>query len=331
MAKTLRCDVDPKEFIVWKNPTNTAEYGSQIIVQESQLGLLLSSGQLVGTLEPGSYPIESANIPLLKRLLPGGESSIPYDIWFATCINSNEYKWGTRNPIQVFDSKYNVMVPIGCFGSSRLKIRDFQSFFQQVVGTSSEYKIRDLRDFIIPFIEREIIQSIAELAENNNVFTISSSTKKLSDECGIRLKSSLKRFGIEFGELFVQGISVISDDPSFIEIKNALSKASSIEIKGGAISNNKETYSLERSFDVLENAAKNDSGTAGSFIGAGVGLGAGLNLANNMSPLQNQNSNPENSGKSVEERLKSLKSLHDQGLINNDEYNQKRSSILSEL
>ena len=62
-----------------------------------------------------------------------------------------------------------------------------------------------------------------------------------------------------------------------------------------------------------------------------MGLGAGLNLANNMSPLQNQNSNPENSGNSVEERLKSLKSLHDQGLINNDEYNQKRSSILSEL
>ena len=328
MAETLRCDVDPKEFIVWKHPINTAGYGSQIIVQESQLGLLLSSGKLVGTLEPGSYPIESANIPFLRRLLPGGESSIPYDIWFSTCINSNEYKWGTRNPIQVFDSKYNVMVPIGCFGSSRLKIRDFQSFFQQIVGTASSYKTQDLRDFIIPFIEREINQSISEVAKNNNVFTISSSTKKLSDECGIRLKSSLKKFGIEFGELFIQGISVISDDPSFIEIKKALTTASSIEIKGGAISNNKETYSLERSFDVLENAAKNDSGIAGSFIGAGVGLGAGLNLANNMSPIQNQNPTPV---KSVEERLKSLKSLHDQGLINNEEYNEKRASILSEL
>ena len=83
---------------------------------------------------------------------------------------------------------------------------------------------------------------MSEIAKNNNVFTISSSTKKLSDECGVRLKSSLKKFGIEFGELFIQGISVISDDPSFIEIKKALTTASSIEIKGGAISNNKETH-----------------------------------------------------------------------------------------
>ena len=331
MTEILRCDVDPKEFIVWKHPINKPAFGSQILVQESQVGLLLSSGELVGTLEPGSYPIESPNIPLLRRLIPGGENSIPYDIWFSTCINSTEYTWGTRDPIQVFDNTYNVLVPIGCYGSSRIKITDFQSFFHQVAGTSRSYKTKDLRDFILPFIEREIDQSISEAAQNNNVFNLSSSTKRLSNECGIRLKSSLKKFGIEFGELFIQGISVISDDPTFIEIKKALSTASSINIKGGAISNNKETYSLERSFDVLENASKNDSGVAGSFIGAGVGLGAGLNLANNMSPLDNQNASSENIGKSVEERLKSLKSLHDQGLISDDEYNQKRSSILSEL
>lgn len=42
---------------------------------------------------------------------------------------------------------------------------------------------------------------------------------------------------------------------------------------------------MDRSFDVLEEAAKNEGGVAGSLMGAGLGLGIGTNLGTQMSSV----------------------------------------------
>ncbi|AAP99195.1 Membrane protease subunit [Prochlorococcus sp. SS52] len=331
MQLSIRCDKDPKDFLVWKHPENTPGYGSQIIVQETQKAILLNSGELIGTLPPGTYPIESNNIPFIRKLFPGGEQSIPYDVWFITSTTSTDYNWGTSNPVQIFDSKYNLSLPIGAYGSIRLRINDHQSFFRQIVGTAQSFSPKELRSFILPYIQSEITQSISDISQKNDVFRIASSTKLLSHACGERLAYQWKSFGIYAEDFFVEGISIIGDDPSFVEVKNALAKAASIKIKGEAIGNNRETYSLERSFDVLENAADSDGGAAAAFIGAGLGLGAGANLSNvmNQNNLSQKTSNPQST--SPEERLNKLKSLLDQGLITTEDYENKKSQILNDI
>ena len=109
-----------------------------------------------------------------------------------------------------------------------------------------------------------------------------------------------------------------------------MSEAATIRVKGDAIKDYKETYSLERSFDVLEKAAENDSGIAGAFVGAGIGLGSGLNLANNLNTGNNKNE-PKSESKSPIEKLQDLKKLHELELITKDEYDAKRSEVLKEL
>ena len=59
---------------------------------------------------------------------------------------------------------------------------------------------------------------------------------------------------------------------SLNEIKKAKNLSARLKIAG------KENYSLERSFDVMDKAAVNESGTGAAFINAGLGLGASLNI-----------------------------------------------------
>ena len=331
MASVLRCDEDPKQIIAWKVPLNTPEYGSQILVQESQNALLLESGVLVSKLEPGIYPLETPNFPFLNKLLPGGSNAFPYDVWFVTSVTSTDYKWGTKSPIQVFDSKYQVLVPIGCYGSVKLKIRDHESFFRQLVGTAGSFSSSDLRNYITPYIERQLSQLVSEKCADSDVFTLSRSIFDISKSCLEPLKDELRPQGISIDDFFVQSISVISDDPSFNGIKESLLEAASINIKSDAIRKNKDTYTLERSFDVLESASQNDSGSLGAFMGAGLGLGAGSQLAGNLNINPSNTPDDNSAPQTAIERLKSLKSMFELELISESEYNAKRSEILKEI
>ena len=63
MSSVIRCDASPQEVVAWKSPINEPSYGSQILVQETQIAILLESGKLVGKLDSGIYPIESRIYP----------------------------------------------------------------------------------------------------------------------------------------------------------------------------------------------------------------------------------------------------------------------------
>lgn len=329
MSTIIRCDADPGQYLAFKADTSDIGYGSLILVQETQCAILLESGRLVATLSPGTYPIESPNFPFLKNLLPGGGNSFSYDVWHITSLLSTSYKWGTRSPVQVFDNKYQVLVPLGCYGSVGLKVLDYESFFKNLVGASKHYTLDSLRNYITPLIEREITQVLAKACIAGDVFTISNSISELSLESYNILRNHLKPIGIEVDDFYIQGISITGDDPTLSEIKNALAQAATIRLKSNAIRDNRDTYTLERSFNVLENAAKNDSGISGAFIGAGIGLGAGTNLAALVDTQPSNNSY--SPGNNLAERLQALKALHEQGLITSAEYADKRQEIIKEI
>ena len=44
---------------------------------------------------------------------------------------------------------------------------------------------------------------------------------------------------------------------------------------------------MDRSFDVLDNAAKNEGGVAGNIMGAGLGLGLGAGIGNQIGNISN--------------------------------------------
>ena len=86
-------------------------------------------------------------------------------------------------------------------------------------------------------------------------------------------------YGVEIMLFNIISINIPEDDLSLNEIKRAKNLSARLKIAG------RENYKMERSFDVMDKAAENESGTGAAFINAGLGLGASLNIGKQMGDL----------------------------------------------
>ena len=91
------------------------------------------------------------------------------------------------------------------------------------------------------------------------------------------------------------------------------------------------SYSTVKAFEVLNNAASNtsDSGMA-AFLGAGVGIGAGGALGNQLigGLKGEQKESQELESRTAAARLRQLSELLNDGLVSEDEFQEKRREIL---
>ena len=326
----IRCDLPPDNYLVWRYPDKSPIFGSQLIVSQTQEAIILASGELISILPPGAHTLRTADLPVLKNYMQDGKDSFPFDIWFVNKVSSSNFKWGTKTPVQIKDNNYGLLVPIGSYGSYECIIKDFQSFFLQIVGNRYEYSIEELKNYLLPLVERETKNAIAEAASSKDVYNISAELNQISERIKNNLKEKFNDFGLKLRDFYVQNISILSTDPSFEKLKQAIAESTAIRLKAKAIQDSESGYKTERTLDVLEKLATNEGGAASAFAGAGLGLGAGLNIGNKFMEISDQSSKDETT-KSPYDRLKSLKELLDLGAISQEEYASKRKSIIDQL
>ena len=329
----IRCDLNPEDFLVWRHPDKSPVFGSQVIVSQSQQAAVLASGQLISILEPGSHTLETANFPGITTFLQDGKNSFPFDIWFVNKVASTNFRWGTKTPLQIKDKEYGLLVPIGSYGSYECVVKDIQAFILRIVGTRFSYSIAELKDYLLPVVERETKDAIAEESSSSDVFNISTQLNEISAKIKNNLTDKFKTYGIDLKDFYAQSISILSDDPSFEQLKAAIADAASIKLRGKAVEESESGYRTERSLDVLEKLAANEGGAASAFAGAGLGLGAGLNMGNKFMEMSESKTSQGQvpNKKSAAERLKELKDLLDLGAITQEEFAAKKTSILDEL
>ena len=302
------------DYLIWKYPNREIEVGSQVIVNESEEALLFENGQLIEILDAGRHVIESGNIPgmdgIIRRSI-GNNSPIKIDIWFVSKVVSTDYKWGVQ--LQVKDNTHQLIVPVGSYGSILLRIEDPASLVLQVVGKKKEMSKDELKDFLMPSIERSLKEYIAEKIKQGtlDVFNIETILVEASNKTKDSLEVLFERFGLKVIEFFIQGIEVIGDNPEYKKIKESLADAASLRIRAKAASDTKGFYQEERTLDALNKAAEKDS-----------------NLANNF--LNKQTSGKGNN-KTLKEKLSDLKELLESDLISEKEYNEKRLKLLDDI
>ena len=302
------------DYLIWKYPNREIEVGSQVIVNESEEALLFENGQLIEILDAGRHVIESGNIPgmdgIIRRSI-GNNSPIKIDVWFVSKVVSTDYKWGVQ--LQVKDNTHQLIVPVGSYGSILLRIEDPASLVLQVVGKKKEMSKDELKDFLMPSIERSLKEYIAEKIKQGtlDVFNIETILVEASNKTKDSLEVLFERFGLKVIEFFIQGIEVIGDNPEYKKIKESLADAASLRIRAKAASDTKGFYQEERTLDALNKAAEKDS-----------------NLANNF--LNKQTSGKGNT-KTLKEKLSDLKELLEADLISEKEYNEKRLKLLEDI
>src|SRR4051794_23746852 len=259
---------------------------TRVIVNESQEALLFRGGKLIETLGPGDHTLSTDNIPLLRTLvnLPfGGKSPFAAEVWFVNRAASLDVKWGTTDPIQVEDPKYAIIVPVRAFGQFGLRVADSAVFVTRLVGATTNFSRTELASHFKGVVMTRLKSAIAEaiVKQGISILEISTALQLLSESVESEIATELRAFGVELLAFRIISINVPDEDASLATLKEAKATAARRRIEG-------TSYPQERSYDVVEGAARNAGSGGGGIAGTAVNLGVGLAAARAVAGMMDE-------------------------------------------
>ena len=332
------CNAGPKTF-AWKFGSDQLSTYTQMIVNETQEAYVVKGGIYDGPFLAGRHTLTTENLPLLRTLmgLPfGGKTPFIAEVWYVNKLATLDVRWGTPDPIQLVDPKYQIMVPVRAFGQYGLKITDSKKFLLKLVGTQASFDADNLstyfRGIFISKIKAEIATAI--LRKAISFLEIAPHLTDLSVALQAALAPELDDYGVELSHFTIESINVPESDPAVIAVKASLAKRAEMGIVGF-------DYKQERSFDVMQAAASNE-GTLGQMAGIGAGLGVGLGLGGSMGSLANNvaeqvraapvQAPPTAAPLSGDEKihlLKEMAELKNAGILSAEEFEAEKHRILN--
>ena len=294
LIDVVTCEFRDGEFCS-KFPSDDLRIGTQLVVYPAQTAFFVKGGAICDEFTAGTYTIKTNNIPLLNKIinLPfGKESPFKADVWFVNQVSKLDMPWGTPHPIQLEDPKYKIIVPVRAHGQYGFRINNPRLFLETLIGNMSTFSSDQIDSYfkgrIISLLNSIIAQKIVE--NQVSVLDINTQLMQLSEDCEFTLNTAVAKYGIGITDFSIISITIPQDDPSVVKLKEAKDFAARLTITG------RDTYQMERSFDVLERAASNQ-GVGGQMMAMGAGLGTGVTMGNALGNIANQhfNLNPTNS------------------------------------
>ena len=263
--------------IVHKFPSCDLRWGTQLVVYPGQIAFFCKGGKLYDKFTEGTYTLKSWNIPLLNKIVNipfGGDSPFQADVWFVSTLQRLNLKWRTETPIQLEDPKYGIIVPVRAYGQYGFRVSNAELFVSNLVGNMPYFHEEQLQTYFRGLLLMKLTDIIAKKIINDKIPVLETMAhlQEISSYSQNELTSYFTNYGIELLLFNIISINIPENDHSLNEIKKAKNLSARLKIAG------KENYSLERSFDVMDKAAANESGIGAAFVNAGLGLGASLNI-----------------------------------------------------
>lgn len=262
----------------YKYPHNNLSTYTQLIVNESQVALLFSKGELMGKFGPGKHTLNTENIPILRNLfgIPfGGKNPFTAQIWFVNLIETFSIPWSLRK-LAIHDPDYQTNLPLEIDGQYGLRVTDPEKFIIKMVGTRNIFTQTDLTDQFEGEFTTKAKSAVVNFMIQNKVGykSISAYLDEISNLLRFHLNSFWKDMGIELTKFYVSNIDIDTSNPEGCKVKEAIATQSSMSITG-------HTWQQEQVFGTANNAINRISGglSGGGILG---GLMA-INMMNNMS------------------------------------------------
>ena len=283
----VKWEVNQREFC-HKFPSQDLRVGTQLVVNTAQTAIFVKGGQILDEFTAGTYTLKTENLPLLNKLINipfGGDSPFQAEVWFVNQITRMDLKWGTPQPIQLEDPKYNIIVPVRAFGQYGIKVTNPRQFLESLIGNMSSFTADSIDNYFKGKLITNLSSTIAKkiIQDQISILDINTQLVELSEYCNNEINKTFEKYGISLVEFAIMSVNVPQDDPSFVKLKEAKATLARLNITG------RDVYQMERSFDVLDTAAGN-TGAGAQVMGLGVGMGVGNVMAGLAG--QNINTNP---------------------------------------
>ena len=227
LASIIRYEGDG-ETLVWKHPIEDFNFGSQLIVHESQEAVFFCDGQALDSFGAGRYTLQTQQLPILEKLykLPTDtEGTFHSEVYFVNLATQLGLKWGTDSKVRLFDPASGLHVELGASGEMNVRVSNARKLLLRVVGITGTLQQDDLfgsgkvffRAMVMTQVKSFLAAAIRE--RGISVLEIDERLMELSEALREKINPRLAEYGLEVAEFFVSRVVTPDDDPNFRRMK----------------------------------------------------------------------------------------------------------------
>jgi membrane protease subunit (stomatin/prohibitin family) len=313
---------DTPDTVLYKFPDkgNKIMNGAQLTVRESQVAVLMNEGEFGDVYIPGRHELTTNNMPITTTLKSWKylfDSPFKVDVYFVNTKQFTNLKWGTSNPVIVRDSEFG-QVRLRSFGSYTMRVTDPKKFIKEFAGTHPWVRIESISEQLRNIISSKLAEGLAEA--KISVLDLAANFTEIGEKLKPLFQKEFDIWGIELGQFYIENVSVPE------EVEKMLDKTTQLNM----LNNKLNQFNQMQGGIALEQLA-NNPGAAGT-----AGIGAGVVLTNLLQQQQQPNAGntpaaDPNDKQKLMDILKQLGELKAQGILTEEEFNQKKAEILGKL
>ena len=276
-----------------KGTDNTVSNGSVVHVYDNQFMILVDGGKIVDyTAEPGYYTINNSALPSMlngqfgdslseafKRFKYGGQTPTKQKVYFINLQEIKGIKFGTRQPVNYFDSFYNAELFLRAHGTYSIKITNPLQFYAEAIPKNTDHvEIDEINEqYLSEFLEA-LQSAINQMSADGIRISFDSSKAR---ELGKYMAGILDEEWNQMRGMEVQavGISISYNEESqkLINLRNEGAMLSDPTIREG--------YVQAAAARGLEAAGSNANGAMAGFMGMGMAGNIGGSIVGNASSV----------------------------------------------
>lgn len=331
------------EVLMWRFPIQDEEIqnGASLTVRDSQAAMFVDEGVTADVFQAGTFKLTTQNLPVLTNLKNWSklfESPFKSDVYFFNLRQQLSRRWGTSQPVTVRDADFGA-VALRAFGMYSFRIVDPALFFKEVTGVTAEYRGEQLEE------------QLRNVAVTQLATAFGTSGIPFLDMAANQVALSQKMTELLQPLFAAMGLLLESFNVESVTLPEALQKRMD-ERMGMGIVGDLSRYTQYQTAQAIPIAAQNEGGVAG--IGAGIAAGMGMGNAMTAA-MMGQQVAPQGqpvvqaaqaaapvaaatvaatapaAGEDLAGKLTQLKTLLDQGLINQADYDTAKAEVIKKI
>jgi membrane protease subunit (stomatin/prohibitin family) len=311
-------------FQRWTDNGDEIKNASKLIVGPGQGCIFVYQGKVESVLtQEGITTLATDNVPFwttINKIMQAFESEHKVGIYFFRQTQFLNLPWGTSSPVKYDDPKYKFPVGLGAHGNFSLRIAKPEQFFKQIVGSINEYKIQQVQSVVRSRITQPLTDLLA--TGSHSYAEIDKNREELSDALRQKANIIFDELGLELTDLRIEGTNFDEATQQRInKIADAMTDAQVFQSLG-------INYTQKEQLEALKIAAGNEGGLSGMSANIMAGAQFGAMMGNQLNQQQNT---PAPKVDDTATKLVKLKSLFDQGLIDEAEFKAKKAEILNSM
>lgn len=230
LASIIKYEGDNNTFI-WKHPIEDFNYGSQLIVHESQEAIFFKDGQALDLFGPGRYTLETQQLPLLEKtynLPTDTQGTFHSEVYFINKTVQMAIKWGTPDKVRFIDPLTGTPLSIGASGEMNVQVDNSRKLLIKLVGTMKGISweegpgfAKSLQASFRPLISNAVKTNLSAVIKNEaiDILEIDEKLDLISDNLREKIVPGFEEYGLTIPEFYVTNVVLPEEDTNFKRIR----------------------------------------------------------------------------------------------------------------